>query len=38
MRGLVDFARIGELLTRIGTRIELVRLDHVTLLAAPLVL
>ncbi|MEO8244916.1 MAG: DNA ligase-associated DEXH box helicase, partial [bacterium] len=36
MRGLVDFARIEELLTRIGPRIDLVRLSHVTPLAAPL--
>ena len=36
MRGLVDFARIEELLTRIGNRIDLIRLPHVTPLAAPL--
>ena len=35
-RGLVDFARIEELLARIGTRIDLIRLPHVTPLAAPL--
>ena len=38
MRGLVDFARIEELLTRIGPRIDLVRLPHVTPLSAPLFL
>ncbi|MBC7736877.1 MAG: ligase-associated DNA damage response DEXH box helicase [Candidatus Saccharibacteria bacterium] len=38
MRGLVDFARVEELLTRIGSRIDLVRLPHVTPLAAPLFL
>ncbi len=38
MRGLVDFARIEELLTRIGPRIDLIRLPHVTPLAAPLFL
>ncbi len=36
MRGLVDFARVEELLTRIGPRIDLIRLSHVTPLAAPL--
>ena len=36
MRGLVDFARIADLLTRIGPRIDLIRLPHVTPLAAPL--
>ncbi len=36
MRGLVDFSRIEELLTRIAGRIDLVRLPHVTPLAAPL--
>ena len=38
MRGLVDFARVEELLTRIGPRIDLIRLPHVTPLAAPLFL
>jgi len=38
MRGLVDFARIEEMLTRIGPRIDLIRLTHVTPLAAPLFL
>ncbi len=38
MRGLVDFARIEEMLARIDGRIDLVRLDHVTPLAAPLFL
>ena len=36
MRGLVDFARIEELLARIGPRIDLIRAPHVTPLAAPL--
>ena len=36
MRGLVDFARIEELLTRVAGRIDLIRLPHVTPLAAPL--
>jgi ATP-dependent Lhr-like helicase len=38
MRGLVDFARIEELLTRIGPRIDLFRLPHVPPRAAPLFL
>ncbi|MEQ9694682.1 ligase-associated DNA damage response DEXH box helicase [Shimia sp. SDUM112013] len=38
MRGLVDFARIEEMLHRIDGRIDLVRTDHVTPLAAPLFL
>ena len=38
MRGLVDFARIEDLLARIGDRIDLIRLPHVTPLAAPLFL
>ena len=38
MRGMVDFGRIAALLDRIGPRIDLVRLDHVTPLAAPLFL
>ena len=38
MRGLVDFARIEDLLTRIDPRIDLVRLPRVTPLAAPLFL
>ena len=38
MRGLVDFSRIEELLTRIGPRIDLIRLPHVTPFAAPLFL
>lgn len=38
MRGLVDFARIEEMLTRINGRIDLVRVDHVTPLSAPLFL
>ncbi|WP_121063004.1 ligase-associated DNA damage response DEXH box helicase [Chachezhania antarctica] len=38
LRGMVDFGRIEEMLTRIGTRIDLVRLDRVTPLAAPLFL
>jgi len=38
MRGLVDFARIEEMLTRIGPDIDLLRLDRVTPLAAPMLL
>lgn len=38
MRGLVDFARIREMAERVGDRIDLVRLDRVTPLAAPLFL
>lgn len=38
MRGLVDFARIDELLDRVQNRIDLVQLDRVTPLAAPLFL
>ena len=38
MRGLVDFARVEEMLTRIGPRIDLIRLTHLTPLSAPLFL
>ncbi len=38
MRGLVDFGRIEALLTRVGDRIDLFRLPHVSPLAAPLML
>lgn len=38
MRGLVDFARIEEMATRIKGRIDLIELDRVTPLAAPLFL
>ncbi len=38
LRGLVDFGRIEEMLDRIGARIDLLRLDRVTPLAAPLML
>ncbi|MHA6326890.1 ligase-associated DNA damage response DEXH box helicase [Roseivivax sp. CAU 1753] len=38
MRGLVDFARIREMCARVGDRLDLVRLDRVTPLAAPLFL
>jgi ATP-dependent Lhr-like helicase len=38
MRGLVDFSRLEEMLGRIGGQIDLLRLDHVTPLAAPLFL
>ena len=38
MRGLVDFARIEELATRVQGRIDTLRLDRVTPLAAPLFL
>ena len=38
LSGLVDFARIEEMLTRTAGRIDLIRLDRVTPLAAPLFL
>ena len=38
MRGLVDFSRIREMTERVGDRIDLMRLDRVTPLAAPLFL
>ncbi len=38
MRGLVDFSRIESMIARIGDRIDLVRLDRVSPLAAPLLL
>ena len=38
LRGLVDFSRIEEVLTRIGPRIDLLRLRSVTPLAAPMFL
>ncbi len=38
LRGLVDFGRIEEMTRRVGDRIDLVRLDRVTPLAAPLFL
>ena len=38
MRGLVDFARIRDLAARVGDRIDHIRLDRVTPLAAPLML
>ena len=38
MRGLVDFARIEDRLAQVQTRIDLIRLDRVTPLAAPLFL
>jgi ATP-dependent helicase Lhr and Lhr-like helicase len=38
MRGLVDFARIEGMMDRTGDRIDLVRLDRVSPLAAPLML
>lgn len=38
MRGLVDFARLEDLLTRIGDRIDHVHLDRPSPLAAPLFL
>ena len=37
-RGLVDFARIEEMTMRVGERIDHMRLDRVTPLAAPLLL
>jgi ATP-dependent Lhr-like helicase len=38
MRGLVDFSRIEEMVERVRGRIDLVRVDRVTPLAAPLFL
>ncbi|WP_433988754.1 ATP-dependent RNA helicase DbpA (plasmid) [Pseudoseohaeicola sp. NH-UV-7] len=38
MRGLVDFSRIEEMITRIGGRIDHVRLPHVSPLSAPMLL
>lgn len=38
MRGLVDFSRIREMCARVGDRLDLVRLDRVSPLAAPLLL
>jgi len=38
MRGMVDFSRIEEMLARVEDRIDLVTLDRVTPLAAPLLL
>ena len=38
LRGLVDFGRIQDLLSRVGTRIDLVRTPHVTPFSAPLFL
>jgi ATP-dependent helicase Lhr and Lhr-like helicase len=38
LRGLVDFGRIEEMAQRVGNRIDLLRLDRVTPLAAPLFL
>ncbi|WP_377186131.1 ligase-associated DNA damage response DEXH box helicase [Ruegeria meonggei] len=38
MRGLVDFGRVEALIARIGDRIDLLRLDRVSPLAAPLFL
>ncbi len=38
MRGLIDFGRIEEMLDRIGGRIDLLSLPHVTPFAAPLFL
>ena len=38
MRGLIDFGRIEDMINRIGQRIDLRRLPHVTPFAAPLLL
>ncbi|MBM2291492.1 ligase-associated DNA damage response DEXH box helicase [Sulfitobacter pseudonitzschiae] len=38
MRGLVDFGRIEDMAARIGSRINLITLDRLTPLAAPLML
>jgi ATP-dependent Lhr-like helicase len=37
-RGLVDFGRIEEMLARVGDRVDLLRLDRITPLAAPMLL
>jgi ATP-dependent Lhr-like helicase len=36
LRGLIDFSRIEALLARVGPRVDLIRLDRVTPLAAPM--
>ncbi|MFC3614189.1 ligase-associated DNA damage response DEXH box helicase [Lutimaribacter marinistellae] len=38
MRGMVDFGRIEEMITRVGSRIDLLRLSRLTPLSAPLFL
>ncbi|UZD89652.1 ligase-associated DNA damage response DEXH box helicase [Cognatishimia activa] len=38
MRGMVDFSRIDEMLDRVADRIDHITLEHVTPLAAPLLL
>ncbi|QGX97531.1 ligase-associated DNA damage response DEXH box helicase [Roseovarius faecimaris] len=38
MRGLIDFGRIEEMLSRISGRIDLLRLPHISPFAAPLLL
>ncbi len=38
MRGLVDFSRLRAMAERVGGRIDLLRLDRATPLAAPLFL
>ena len=38
LRGLVDFGRVEEMLTRVGTRIDHVQVERVTPLAAPMLL
>lgn len=38
MRGLVDFGRIEDMITRVGNRIDHLRLERITPLAAPLLL
>jgi ATP-dependent Lhr-like helicase len=38
MKGLIDFSRIEDMVARVGTRIDLIELNRVTPLAAPLFL
>lgn len=38
LRGLVDFGRIEEMMSRVGDRVDLVRLSRISPLAAPLLL
>ena len=38
MKGLIDFSRIEEMLSRVGSRIDLLEHNRVTPLAAPLFL
>ena len=38
MKGLIDFGRVEEMLTRIAGKIDLIELDRITPFAAPLFL